>query len=80
MIFASYLLLAATSHKSLAGLETLFPGMTDLALTDVQTGACEDFRLQLWRASGVHCFLFAWRVACEAHLSVYPQFVRPRAG
>lgn len=56
-IFASYLLLAATSHKSLAGLETFFPGMTDLALTDVQTGACEDFRLQLWRASGVHCFL-----------------------
>ena len=41
VIFVSYLLLATTSGKSPAGLETFFPKMTDLALTDVQSGACE---------------------------------------
>ena len=35
---------SATSGKSFAGLETLFPGQTDLALTNVQTegSSCED--------------------------------------
>eukprot|EP00434_Breviolum_minutum_P031541 symbB.v1.2.027890.t1/scaffold2895.1/size67727/2 len=52
LIFVSYILFSATSGKSFAGLETLFPGQTDLALTNVQTegSSCEDFRFQLWRA------------------------------
>lgn len=51
LILMSYILLSATSGKSLAGLETWFPGQTDLALTNVQSeGSCQDFRFQLWRA------------------------------
>ena len=38
--------LSATSGKSLAGLETWFPGQTDLALTNVQSeGSCQDLSL-----------------------------------
>lgn len=38
--------LAATSGQSLAGLETFFPGQTDLALTNVQSegSGCEERR------------------------------------
>jgi len=51
LILMSYILLSATSGKSLAGLETWFPGQTDLALTNVQSeGSRQDFRFQLWRA------------------------------
>ncbi|CAK8990489.1 unnamed protein product [Durusdinium trenchii] len=52
LIFVSYIVLAATSGQSLAGLETFFPGQTDLALTNVQSegSGCEDYRYQLWRA------------------------------
>ncbi|CAK9078125.1 unnamed protein product [Durusdinium trenchii] len=44
LIFVSYIVLAATSGQSLAGLETFFPGQTDLALTNVQSegSGCEE--------------------------------------
>lgn len=54
VIFLGYVVLSTTSGIGLAGLETFFPGQTDLALTNVvmKTGeaACQDFRWQLWRA------------------------------
>ncbi|CAE7037859.1 Rhbdl2 [Symbiodinium natans] len=54
VIFLSYVVLSSTSGKGLAGLETFFPGRTDLALTNaaltLQTEApCQDYRWQLWR-------------------------------
>ncbi|CAJ1393057.1 unnamed protein product [Effrenium voratum] len=46
LIFLSYLVLAVASGTSPAGLETFFPGQTDLALAGP---GCQDLRFQLWR-------------------------------
>eukprot|EP00931_Biecheleriopsis_adriatica_P060620 TRINITY_DN36417_c0_g1_i1.p1 TRINITY_DN36417_c0_g1~~TRINITY_DN36417_c0_g1_i1.p1 ORF type:complete len:557 (+),score=98.00 TRINITY_DN36417_c0_g1_i1:176-1672(+) len=51
LLFITYAVLTLTTGKQLAGLETFFPGQTDLALTDpMSEGECKDFRFQVWRA------------------------------